>query len=141
MPIQEFFAFNTVSADAEKLTDAAVIPAAQASTAILLLNVKRTKVIPPIRHAQSRRHPGTQFSRPTLRGKNAATKIKNNSKIFDALSVVKENDLKIESMKYGLERVRLTWPYRPSLPMRQATVRTSYALRHLQDASIKIHSK
>jgi hypothetical protein len=32
----------------------------------------------------------------TLRGKNAATKIKNNSKIFDASSAVKEIDIKIE---------------------------------------------
>jgi hypothetical protein len=33
----------------------------------------------------------TQSARLTLRGKNTATKIENNSKIFDALSVVKEN--------------------------------------------------
>jgi hypothetical protein len=32
----------------------------------------------------------------TLRVKNAATKIENNSKIFDALSDVKEIDLKID---------------------------------------------
>jgi hypothetical protein len=38
----------------------------------------------------------TQSLRLTLRGKNAATKIKNNSKIFVALSVVKEIDLKID---------------------------------------------
>jgi hypothetical protein len=37
-----------------------------------------------------------QSARLTLRGKNAATKIENNSKIFDALDVVKENDLKID---------------------------------------------
>jgi regulator of protease activity HflC (stomatin/prohibitin superfamily) len=34
--------------------------------------------------------------RATLRGKNAATKIENNSKIFAALSVAKENYLKID---------------------------------------------
>jgi hypothetical protein len=37
-----------------------------------------------------------QSARLTLRGKNTATKIENNSKIFDALSVVKEIDLKID---------------------------------------------
>jgi hypothetical protein len=37
-----------------------------------------------------------QSARLTLRGKNTATKIENNSKIFDALIVVKEIDLKIE---------------------------------------------
>jgi hypothetical protein len=37
-----------------------------------------------------------QSARLTLRGKNPATKIENNSKIFDALSVAKEIDLKIE---------------------------------------------
>jgi hypothetical protein len=35
-------------------------------------------------------------ARLTLRGKNTATKIENNSKIFDALSDVKEIDLKID---------------------------------------------
>jgi hypothetical protein len=37
-----------------------------------------------------------QSARLTLRGKNTATKIENNSKIFGALSGVKEIDLKIE---------------------------------------------
>jgi hypothetical protein len=38
----------------------------------------------------------TQFTRLTLRGKNTATKIENNSKIFAALSAMKETDLKID---------------------------------------------
>jgi hypothetical protein len=38
----------------------------------------------------------TQSVQLTLRGKNAATKIENNSKIFVALSVMKEIDLKID---------------------------------------------
>jgi hypothetical protein len=96
LPIHEFFAFNTVSANAVALTDAAVIPAAQAHTAIQVLNVKRTKVIPPIRAVPTHARSGTQSPRLTLRGKNAVTKIENNSKIFDALSVMKENDLKID---------------------------------------------
>jgi len=37
-----------------------------------------------------------QSARLTLRGKNRATKIENNSKIFAALTVVKEIDLKID---------------------------------------------
>jgi len=37
-----------------------------------------------------------QSARLTLRGKNAATKIENNSKIFGASSVAKENKLKID---------------------------------------------
>ncbi|MFM0644333.1 hypothetical protein PQR14_08360 [Paraburkholderia bryophila] len=38
----------------------------------------------------------TQSARLTLRGKNLATKIENNSKIFDASSILKEIDLKID---------------------------------------------
>ncbi|WP_341312164.1 hypothetical protein WN982_11640 [Paraburkholderia sp. IMGN_8] len=37
-----------------------------------------------------------QSAQLTLRGKNTATKIENNSKIFAALTVVKEIDLKID---------------------------------------------
>jgi hypothetical protein len=48
--------------------------------------------VPCAAHARSRT---CQSARLTLRGKNAATKIENNSKIFDALSVSKESDLKI----------------------------------------------
>jgi hypothetical protein len=44
-------------------------------------------------HARS---PTCQSARLTLRGKNAATKIENNSKIFDALNVTKESKLKID---------------------------------------------
>ncbi|WP_183082020.1 hypothetical protein [Paraburkholderia sp. BL23I1N1] len=46
-----------------------------------------------VTHAPSR---VAQSAPLTLRGKNAATKIENNSKIFDALGDSKENDLKID---------------------------------------------
>ncbi|WCM21622.1 hypothetical protein NDK50_09305 [Paraburkholderia bryophila] len=38
----------------------------------------------------------SRSARLTLRGKNRATKIENNSKIFDASSILKEIDLKID---------------------------------------------
>jgi hypothetical protein len=48
LPIHEVFAFNAVSAQAVKLTDPAASPAAHANTASQLLNVKRSKVDPPV---------------------------------------------------------------------------------------------
>ncbi|ABE30738.1 hypothetical protein Bxe_A2231 [Paraburkholderia xenovorans LB400] len=53
---------------------------------------------PAARRKRKAREPSLaiQSARLTLRGKNTATKIENNSKIFDALSVVKETDLKID---------------------------------------------
>ncbi|WP_244146887.1 hypothetical protein [Paraburkholderia bryophila] len=148
MPIHEVFAFNAVSAPAVTPNDAAANPVAQASTANLLLNVKRGKVFPPVNAApradlrprgnqkkqnknmrtgraiqHASRHTSRQTSkeqddatvrrervaraahapslasrsaRLTLRGKNRATKIENNSKIFDASSILKEIDLKID---------------------------------------------
>ncbi|WP_147440733.1 hypothetical protein [Paraburkholderia sp. RAU2J] len=45
---------------------------------------------------QCARLPAWVTALATLRGKNTATKIENNSKIFDALSIVKESDLKID---------------------------------------------
>jgi hypothetical protein len=70
----------------------------------------------------------------TLRGKNPATKIENNSKIFDALSVVKEIDLKIDQNKSHGSAARTAW-LPPSLPMQKA--RSLHLLRITRSPPIR----